>query len=204
MHPLWQIKQVITIDGMRHVDWCMAFGSRTSPRIWCTFMGMVIWIAIHVYLLEDLLHYMDNAWSYDTDPTLQLYALYGAHYPRKQVCLLQLWDEIGLPHEKHKQVFGPSLEIIGPVLDPQDMTISMPAASKSELIIAICHFIDSSASRCHTLVEWQRLLGWTNWAINVFPMIRPALQSSYARSRVNLARVPRFTSTKRSSRTYHG
>ena len=61
MHPLWQIRQVSTIDGMRHVDWCMVFGSCSSPHIWCTFMGLVIWIAIHMQKLLELLHYMDDA-----------------------------------------------------------------------------------------------------------------------------------------------
>jgi hypothetical protein len=39
---LWQIRQIVTIDGQRHVDHCMVFGNRSSPRIWCTFMGLVI------------------------------------------------------------------------------------------------------------------------------------------------------------------
>src|SRR5882724_9772461 len=32
MHLLWQIKQVVTIDGMWHVDRCMVFGNRSSLR----------------------------------------------------------------------------------------------------------------------------------------------------------------------------
>jgi hypothetical protein len=31
MHPLWQLKQVITFDGQRYVDRCMEFGQRASP-----------------------------------------------------------------------------------------------------------------------------------------------------------------------------
>jgi len=46
MHLLWQIKQVVSIDGMWHMDHCMVFGSRSSLCIWYTFMGLIIWIAI--------------------------------------------------------------------------------------------------------------------------------------------------------------
>src|SRR5882724_2050392 len=79
MHPLWQLKQVVTIDGERHVDRCMVFGSRSSPRIWCTFMGLVTWIGIHVYSIKDLLHYMDDSFSYDTNLSLEYYRPYNTY-----------------------------------------------------------------------------------------------------------------------------
>ena len=48
MHPLWQLKQVNTFEGMRHVDCNMTFGSQSAPKIWCSFFGLVVWITIHV------------------------------------------------------------------------------------------------------------------------------------------------------------
>ena len=30
LRPLWQIKQIVTIDGERHVDRCTSFGGRGS------------------------------------------------------------------------------------------------------------------------------------------------------------------------------
>jgi len=71
-----------------------------------------MWIAIYIYLLPDLLHYMDDAWSYEMEPALIYYEPYDSWYPRKQVNLLLLYDELGLPHVKKKQLFGHSLEII--------------------------------------------------------------------------------------------
>jgi hypothetical protein len=118
-----------------------------------------------------------------TIPTrvLQYYAPYDTFYPSKQVCLLALWDEISLLHEKRKQEFGPALVIIGLSADPHNMSIMMPTPTKAELVSAIRKFVDTSSSRWHALVEWQRLLGWINWAINTFPLIHPAIQSSYAK-----------------------
>ena len=179
VHPLWQIKQIVTIDSQRHVDRCMQFGTRSAARIWCTFMGLVLWIAIHSKQIRDPLHYMDDTWSYDMDPRLHLYKPYNAFFPLKQVQMLQLWDEIGLPHSQSKQVFGATLHIIGFDVDPVAMTITLPTENKLALIQAIRAFIDTSSSRRHSLVQWQHLLGWMNWALNSFPLLRPALQSSY-------------------------
>jgi len=74
--------------------------TRTAPKIWCTFFGLVMWIAIYVYLCADVMHYMDNAWSYEMDLTLIFYEPYSSYYPKKQVILLRLYDELGLPHTK--------------------------------------------------------------------------------------------------------
>jgi hypothetical protein len=43
-----RIKQVVTIDGLRYFDCCMEFGMCSAACIWCTFMGLVVWIAIHM------------------------------------------------------------------------------------------------------------------------------------------------------------
>ncbi|KAF8833334.1 hypothetical protein BDN67DRAFT_1072958 [Paxillus ammoniavirescens] len=62
------------------------------------------------------------------------YAPYNMWYPAKQTLLLQLWDKIGLPHDKSKQVFGDTLEVIGFIVDPNAMSVTFPAAKKTELI----------------------------------------------------------------------
>ncbi|KAF8587540.1 hypothetical protein K439DRAFT_1614295 [Ramaria rubella] len=133
----WQIKQIATIDGQRHMDHNLVFGSHTSGRIWCTFMGLVMWICVYIILITDLLHYVDDAWSYDMNSELVYYKPYDSSNPSKQVSLLRLWDEIGLPHSKNKQEFGQSLEIIGFHVDPQAMSFTMPSESKAVLIAAI-------------------------------------------------------------------
>lgn len=68
-HPLWQIKQVVTTniptkDEIDHgidrgtlvctVDWRSCFGSCASPRNWSSIMGLVIWVAIFVKWILDL------------------------------------------------------------------------------------------------------------------------------------------------------
>jgi hypothetical protein len=109
-------------------------------------MGLIVWIAIHKKGIAHLLHYMDDAWSYDLDEHLHYYQPYDAFFPKKQVLLLELWDEIGLPHEKSKQLYGRSLDIIGFHVDPQKLSIQMPEASRADLVLVIQRFLDISVT----------------------------------------------------------
>ncbi|KIJ29249.1 hypothetical protein M422DRAFT_188756, partial [Sphaerobolus stellatus SS14] len=33
MHVLWQIRQIVTVDGARHIDRCLVFGNHGAPNI---------------------------------------------------------------------------------------------------------------------------------------------------------------------------
>src|SRR5882724_1505442 len=157
----------------------MTFSTHSALKIWCIFFGLIICAAIHISQIEDLMYYMDDAWSYDTNPILTYYVPYDCFYPAKQVTLLHLYNDLGLPHIKSKQLFSPTLEIIGLYIDPQVMTISISEESCDRLIAAIHAFIDTSKSRKRLLIEWQCILSWINWGLNMFPLLCPALQSLY-------------------------
>jgi len=178
MHPRWQVRQGAEIDGVYHVDRNAVFGNRASGRIWCLILDCILWAAIHDYDLADLLVYVDDTFSYDYDPVLDFYEPYNRHMPKKQAALLRIWDQIGLPHENHKQIFGRTLEIIGLEVDLDLMTITLADTRRSELVKAIREFI-SPARRQIPLREWLRILGHINWSLNVFPMLKLALNSSW-------------------------
>ena len=122
--------------------------------------------------------YIDDTFSYEYDPVLDFYQPYNRCLPKKQAALLRIWDKIGLPHEDHKQVFGRMLEIIGFEVDLDAMSITLTTTRRTELVRAIREFIDP-ARRQIPLREWLRLLGYINWSLNVFPMLKPALNSSW-------------------------
>ena len=182
MNIRWQARQATEIDGEYHVDRNAVFGNRASGRIWCLLLDCILWAAIHDRGLTDLLAYVDDVYSYDYNPTLQFYAPYGRYMPDKQAELLRLWDEIGLPHEDHKQVFGRALGIIGLTVDLNSMTISLSGDRRAELIRTVREFVDP-ARRQIPLREWLRMLGYVNWSLNVFPMLKPALNSSWDKVR---------------------
>jgi hypothetical protein len=95
-----------------HVDRCTTFGGRGSPRSFTTFIGCVLWMAIFVKLIECIYGYIDDAFSFDVQGDVLWYEPYRCYFPSKQTRLLQLWDEIGLPHERSKQESGLALRII--------------------------------------------------------------------------------------------
>jgi hypothetical protein len=57
--------------------------------------------------------------------------------PGKQVKLLLLWDELGIPHEDKKQLSGTPLTIIGLEVDATLLMIAMPHQAHANLITAV-------------------------------------------------------------------
>ena len=93
-------------------------------------------------------------------------------YPAKQTCLLQLWDELRIPHDKDKQELRSTLHIIGLEVNPNAMTVTIDIDAHNELTQLINNF--AIASKC-TLKEFQCIAGHVNWAFNVFPLLKPGL-----------------------------
>lgn len=192
LHPLWQIKQVVT-TGMptkeeeksgtwdesrkkRSVDWNACFGNGGSPRIWNSIMGLVVWIAVYIFLIILLCCFMDDCYNVALKKDMELYEPYNQLFPREQVKLLRLFDFLGILHKLSKQVWGETLTIIGFEVDPNALTVTLPADGKAELVAQVSKF----AGLCQrTLQEWQQLTGWINWSLNVFPLLRPALANVY-------------------------
>lgn len=177
MHPLWQIKQIVRIDNKYHVDRCCNFGNRSSAGIWGYIFSLILWIAVNVKLIYDLFAYADDTFSWDFEGNMMYYKPYDTWYPSKQCRFLMLLDQAGLPHEKHKQLFGSVLTIIGFEVDANKMTITMPDSSRSDLVKAIREF--AVRGKRPKLVDFQRLIGWINWALNTFPLLRPGLSGVY-------------------------
>jgi hypothetical protein len=145
-------------------------------------MSLVLWIANFVCSIDGLLAYMDDNFSFDTCDSLVLYPAYDTLLPCKQVKLLSLWDDIGLPYDKDKQEFGRTLVITGLLVDRQAMTVTLDPSPKQELISAIRSFLDSSDPSCgrkRKLRDWLHLLGWMSLALNVCLLLRPPLTSAY-------------------------
>jgi len=179
VHPYWQIKQVNQIAGSLHVNRNNVFGGRASGCNWIAFMSLVSWIAKKKRNIELLGTYADDSFSPDYATNVTWYAPYHKFLLKNQVKLLELWDEINLPHKDTKQVYGSTLTIIGIEVDANALSMMMPANTLKELTLAIREFIGTNCK--FTLCEWQRLAGWINWSLNVFPLLRPALNNFYAK-----------------------
>lgn len=185
LHPHWQLKQINTLHDRRYVDWRVCFGSTASPAIWIAFMSLVTWIAIYVRHIVNLIGaYVDDSSGFDEEHDVELYAPYSEFMPCSQVELLELWDELGMPHKQHKQVFGSPLTIIGLDVDPNAMTITLPNVARTNLMDEL-QLWSKKPKKCSdnpgkfSLRRWQTLAGWINWGLNVYPMLRPCLNRIY-------------------------
>jgi hypothetical protein len=174
----WQIKQINTIKGCRHVGHCACFGDSGPARIWSSFFSLVLWIARFVKFIEDLFAYADDFFSVELQQNMLLYPPYKKLLPQKQTQLLLLFNKLGIPHKERKQVSGSTLKIIGFEVDIDCMSFTMPADSKLALISFICDFLTQLQA---SLKDFQHLAGWVNWALNVFPLLCPSLSNIYAK-----------------------
>ena len=191
MHPFWQIKQAVHVDGLLHIDWCGVFGGRRSGDFWVSFNGLVTWIAREIKDIPDLLVYSDDSYGLNEFDKYTFYIPYSKLLPTKQFHLLSLWDDIGLPHKEQKQLSGPILPIIGIKVNPVRLTYTLSSDARKDLIDELlrfcCHRSNKAGRRTgsssYPLKKWQRLAGWLNWSFNVFPLLRPGLFNIYQKLR---------------------
>ncbi|KAJ7356574.1 hypothetical protein DFH08DRAFT_627914, partial [Mycena albidolilacea] len=142
-------------------------------------MGCVAWIANDQGIESNV--YIDDMFSVDVDDDIDFYEPYGGLYPTAQVKTLRLWDEINLPHESDKQLWGRSLTVIGFEVDPNAMTFTMPEDKlRVELLAGVREFCRVMGRR-HQLHTFMSLAGWLNWAFNVYPLLKPALSRVYGK-----------------------
>ncbi|GLB41980.1 hypothetical protein LshimejAT787_3400080 [Lyophyllum shimeji] len=165
LHPLFQLKQVVTIDGERHVDRNNALGGRASLNNWGSVMSLVSWVAREVERILNTLVFNDD------------------NFGVAEARLLELWDKLGIPHKASKQISDTPLLIIGILVDPNAMTMTLLTDKRVELVAEIRRFTyrDGRKSRHFRMKAWQCLTGWINWSFNVFPLLRPCLNNVYPR-----------------------
>jgi len=182
LHPFWQIKQVNTVDGLRYIDRNNAFGSSASGAIFIAFNSLVAWIAKNKRDIQYLATYVDDSSGFDLEDDLLYYAPYNMAFPRHQTMLLELWDELSIPHKRKKQIFGSIIPVIGIDVDPNAMTLSLSAEKRSDICDALHAWAMkpiNNAKPNYQLKHWQQMGGWINWAFNVFPLLRPCLNNFY-------------------------
>ncbi|KAF7784929.1 hypothetical protein Agabi119p4_1094 [Agaricus bisporus var. burnettii] len=97
--------------------------------------------------------------------------------------VLLMWDAIGIPHKKEKQLYGTSLTIIGIHVDAENMTLSLAPERRADLLSELDRFIvrkkKGQQQRRFTLRAFLQLAGWLSWSFNVYPYLRPCLCNIY-------------------------
>ena len=110
---------------------------------------------------------------------MALYTPYGEEFPRQQATLLEMWDEVRIPHRQVKQLFGSRLAILRIDVDVEEMSFTLPEDLKRRLIEELEEWCQKGIRK--KVKEWQRLAGWLNWALNIYPLLRPVLNNVYGK-----------------------
>ncbi|KAF8809075.1 hypothetical protein BYT27DRAFT_7222633 [Phlegmacium glaucopus] len=178
--PYWQIEQIITVDGICHVH-NLAFGSSALPAIFILFNSLVAWIAKYEKFFDYLADYIDDSSGCDLEGDTMFYKPYSINLPTHQKQLLDLWDELRIPHKHHKQLSRTPLTIIGISVNPNDMTLTLPDSAKTHLLDELLFWASKPPkplSRSFKLKHWERMTSWFNWALNVYPYLCTALNNN--------------------------
>ena len=122
-------------------------------------------------------NYVDDSSGCSTKSDLVLYEPYGKLFPRPQAILLGLWDELGIPHKEKKQLWGESLPIIGINVDANKLEFTLTEDSRIKLLEELRCW--STEKKREKLKKWFQMGGWFNWALNAYPLLRPALNNFY-------------------------
>jgi len=177
MHPLWQIKQALPVNGQYHIDRCNSFGNRGGGWNWDRFISLVNWIGTEKKGVSGLLGYVDDNFGWEFEGKKEYYKPYKKEMPTKQVRLLRLWDELGIPHEEEKQLSGPSLQILGFDVDANKMTINLPDEKKEKVVKLLRSH--AQEGKPYTVEELQIAAGTVNSSLCLYPRIRPGLSVLY-------------------------
>lgn len=183
MHPLWKIKQVNTIQGQRHVDCRDCFRGKGSGSLFIVFNSLVTWIGKNLCRISDLGTYSDDSFGVELARNVTFYKLYSCFMPTNQVTLLNFWDRLSIPHKEKKQVFGANLTIIGIEVDANNLTLTLPDQNKTELVVLLNDFARTpeKSGVKYSLRDFQHLAGWFNWALNIYPLLKPVLSNVYVK-----------------------
>ncbi|KAF9543881.1 hypothetical protein CPC08DRAFT_619246, partial [Agrocybe pediades] len=145
-------------------------------------MSLVAWITRYVLHIAYVITYVDDISGFNKLGDLLFYAPYGLWLPADQTRVLMLWDRLGIPHKLKKQLSGLTLPVIGIIVDPNKMCFTLLDTKKSDLIQALESWTVKKLNNKPTAFKmkyWSQISGWMNWAFNVFPNLRPALNNVY-------------------------
>jgi hypothetical protein len=168
IHPYWQLNQIVEVDGAFHVDRCLVFGGGTSPRVWCSFASLLVWIVRHT---DPGFVYVDDFFGASFTPPNES--------PTGQQTVLNLFRQIGVPYDLLKAPFGRCIEITGITVNLDDCSLSISDTRRNHLVARLIEWESHQESRSVRIRTIQQFTGWLNWAATVMPELRPFMSSLY-------------------------
>jgi hypothetical protein len=134
----------------------LAFGCRSSPKLFDLLSQAICWIAANNYGISHILHLLDDFWTADSPQDT----------PERTMALLtHIFNSLRVPTVPHKTL-GPSpvLEFLGTVLDSVRMEARLPSVKVDRLRDILTRF--ATRSSC-TKQELLSLVGHLSYASRV-------------------------------------
>ena len=76
--------------------------------------------------------YVDDSFGVENEDAWMWYALYECELLKQQARLLELWDELGIPHKREKQIHGKRLTILGINVDVEEMSFTLTEEAQKQ------------------------------------------------------------------------
>ena len=140
--------------------------------------ALVTWVVKHKFLVEDLI-YVDDSFGVEDEGEVLWYAPYACELPKQQAKLLMLWDELGIPHKQEKQIHGKKFMVLGIDVDVEELSFMLTEEAHVHLMNELEEWSQRGVRK--RVKEWRRVARWINWALDVHPLLRPALNNVYAK-----------------------
>ncbi|KAL7412728.1 hypothetical protein BDY24DRAFT_327620, partial [Mrakia frigida] len=146
-------------------------------------LGLIQWGVQHHLRTKNGLFFVDDVFGSDiSGATASRSSLGESHLlPRDQWTTLAIWDFISLPWRWKKQINNLKdpkslVTILGFDVNGETLEVSLSLENRRLLSDRILAFVKEPKQ---PLKEWRRLLGWMSWSLNVDPLLKPLLSSSY-------------------------
>ena len=150
MHPLCEIMQIVTIDGLHYIHWQEQLEEKCH-RSCGNHLSLVVWVLV----------FQERVMSPQVTD---------------QVKILQLWDEINLSYAKKKQVTGPAIPILGFEVDSNRMSAYLSLEKCQQLVDCVNEFMHGMSK---ALQGWLHVAGQlSELGIEHFPMVESSTWSS--------------------------
>ena len=83
------------------------------------------------------------------------YAPYERELPRQQAKLLELWDELGIPHKREKQIHGKGLTVLRIDVDVGEMSFTLTEEAQKQFKDELEEWSQCDVQK--RVKEWQRV-----------------------------------------------
>ncbi|XP_069134328.1 uncharacterized protein [Argopecten irradians] len=156
IHPSQWHLYCVQWNGLYYYYYKLAFGCRSSPKIFDTLSTAVCWIAINNYGISYILHLLDDFITFE-EP--------GKDGHKNMTILFHIFESLRIPMALHKTC-GPStvVEYLGIVLDSHNMEARLPDDKLRRDTDILTSFQDRPSCTKRDLLQ---LLGHLNFASKV-------------------------------------